>query len=197
MHRIPVGILKGCTIIRDVDQWYACITTTTDDSVVEKSIKTDVTKSVGIDVGLINWLALSDGRIIENPLDFDAQAKKIKQLQKNHARKQKGSRNREKARIQLAKAWRQVRRCRDDFVHKTSRTIADQGYTFVIFEKVEYQKHGQEPPSSIGNNGCHLGKAAPINCLQGRKARWTGTSRQSRWYIAEMLWVWSGSKRKA
>jgi putative transposase len=134
MHRIPVGILKGCTIIRDVDQWYACITT--DDSVVEKSIKTDVTKSVGIDVGLINWLALSDGRIIENPLDFDTQAKKIKQLQKNHARKQKGSRNREKAKIALAKAWRQVRRCRDDFVHKTSKMLADEGYTIVAFEKL-------------------------------------------------------------
>ena len=26
MHRIPIGTLKRCTIIRDVDQWYCCIT---------------------------------------------------------------------------------------------------------------------------------------------------------------------------
>ncbi len=108
---------------------------TTDDN-VEKSIKIDVTKSVGIDVGLINWLALSDGRMIENPLDFDAQAKKIKKLQRNLSRKEKGSHNREKARVALAKAWRQVRRCRDDFVHKTSKMLVDEGYTLVVFEKL-------------------------------------------------------------
>ncbi|HXG06650.1 MAG TPA: transposase [Nitrososphaera sp.] len=92
---------------------------------------------------------MSDGRIIENPLDSDAQAKKIEQLQKNHARKQKGSKNREKARVALAKAWRQVRRCRDDFVHKTSRTVADQGYTFVVFEKLNIKNMVRTPPPSV------------------------------------------------
>ncbi|MEW6603865.1 MAG: transposase [Thermoproteota archaeon] len=141
MHRmIPVGTLKTCAIVRDVDQWYACITTIIDDDGVVASAANkyhdDLTKSVGIDVGLLKWLTLSDGKVIPNPLNFDTQAKKIKRLQKNLARKQKGSKNSEKARIQLAKAWRHVRRCRDDFVHKTSKTIADDGYTFVVFEKL-------------------------------------------------------------
>ncbi|AFU57833.1 transposase, IS605 OrfB [Candidatus Nitrososphaera gargensis Ga9.2] len=140
MHReIPVGTLKTCTIVRDVDQWYACITADDDDittRTVSTSTEYDMSKPLGIDVGLINWLTLSDGNKIQNPLNFEAQAKKIRQLQRNLARKQKGSKNREKARIALAKAWRQVRRCRDDFVHKTSRTIADQGYTLVAFEKL-------------------------------------------------------------
>jgi putative transposase len=88
-----------------------------------------------VDVGLINWLALSDGKVIHNPLDFEAQAKCIKELQRNMARKKKDSSNREKARIQLAKAWRQVRRRRDDFVHKASKELAD-NYDTTAFEKL-------------------------------------------------------------
>lgn len=134
MHRIPIGTLKRCTIIQDVDQWYSCITT--EDWIEKNDNKTDVTKPIGIDVGLLNWLTLNDGKIIQNTLDFEAQAKKIKHLQRNLARKQKDSKNREKARIQLAKAWQEVRRCRDDFVHKTSKTLADEEYTLIVFEKL-------------------------------------------------------------
>jgi putative transposase len=117
-----------------VDQWYACIAT--EDWIEKNDTKTDVTKPVGIDVGLLNWLTLSDGKVIQNRIDFEAHVRRIKQLQKSLARKQKGSKNREKATKALAKAWRRVRRCRDDFVHKTSKILADEGYTLVIFEKL-------------------------------------------------------------
>jgi putative transposase len=135
IHKIPMGTLKRCTIIRDVDQWYACITT--DDNVEKAVNKVDVTKPVGIDVGLLNWLALSNGNVIQNTLNFEAQAKKVKKLQLNLARKKKGSKNRDKASIQLAKAWRRIRRCRDDFVHKTSTSLSKEGYTLVVFEKLD------------------------------------------------------------
>jgi putative transposase len=135
MHRIPVGTLKTCTVIRDVNQWYCCITT--DDEVCSTVVKYNANKPVGIDVGLLNWMTLSDGRVIQNnTLDIDAYANNIRRLQRNLARKQKGSKNREKARLALAKAWRQMRRCRDDFVHKTSRRLADEGYTLIVFEKL-------------------------------------------------------------
>jgi len=135
MHRIPIGTLKRCTVIRDIDQWYCCITT--DDGMEKLAItNVDTTRPVGIDVGLLNWLTLSDGKVIQNTLDFEAQAKKIKHLQRNLARKQKNSRNREKARIQLAKAWQKVRRSRNNFVHKISKTLSDEGYTLVVFEKL-------------------------------------------------------------
>lgn len=131
-HRNVVGRLKRCTIIRDVDQWYCCINT---DDGLEKSERKTNENAVGVDVGLLNWMTLSDGKKIQNTLAFEAQAKKIKLLQRSLARKQKGSKNREKARVALAKAWRQVRRCRDDFVHQTSKMLADE-YTMVVFEKL-------------------------------------------------------------
>jgi putative transposase len=68
-------------------------------------------------------------------LDFKAQEKHIKELQKSLSRKKKGSHNREKARIQLAKAWRRVRRQREDYCHKISKKLADE-YSFIVFEKL-------------------------------------------------------------
>lgn len=134
MHRIPIGTLKRCTVVRDIDQWYCCITT--DDGINDSIARYDTSKPVGIDIGLLNWLTLSDGKKIQNALDFEVQAKKIKKLQTNLARKQNGSKNREKARVSLAKAWRKIRRSRDDFVHKASKQLADEGYTIVAFEKL-------------------------------------------------------------
>ena len=87
-------------------------------------------------MGLLNWLTLSDGKVIPNTLNVDARVRKIKKLQKNLARKKMGSKNREKARIHLAKAWRNVRRCRDDFVHKTFTILDRRGYTTIAFEKL-------------------------------------------------------------
>ncbi|HEY8139746.1 MAG TPA: transposase, partial [Nitrososphaera sp.] len=131
MHRISVGTLKRCTVIREIDQWFCCITT--DDGIENNATgRADTNKPVGIDVGLLNWLTLSDGRVITNRLDFEDHAKKIKRLQRNLARKKKRSNNREKARIQLAKTWRKVRHRRDDFVHKVSKILADE-YTFIVF----------------------------------------------------------------
>ncbi|HXG06651.1 MAG TPA: hypothetical protein VNI77_04915 [Nitrososphaera sp.] len=56
MHRTPVGTLKTCTIVGDVDQWYACITaddsttTTTTTTPIISTSEYDTTKPVGIDV---------------------------------------------------------------------------------------------------------------------------------------------------
>jgi putative transposase len=90
---------------------------------------------VGVDVGLFNWIALSDGETIQNTVNVKAHAQEIKNLQRQLSRKKKGSKNREKARIRLVKAWRKVRRSRDDLVHKTSAKLA-QKYDIIVFEKL-------------------------------------------------------------
>lgn len=63
MHRIPIGTLKTCTIIRDVDQWYCCITADDGISVFEQK---PIQKAAAVDVGLLNWLTLSDGNKMQN-----------------------------------------------------------------------------------------------------------------------------------
>ena len=130
LHREMLGTPKRCTVIQDVDQWYCVITTDFEDEKVEtKHI------AVGIDAGLLNWSTLSTGEVIQNTLNFKRHEQKIKKLQRSLSRKKKGSHNRYKARIALARAWRTVRRQREDFCHKASRELADE-FTFIVFENL-------------------------------------------------------------
>jgi putative transposase len=133
VHRTITGVMKTCTIIKDVDRWYACITVVTE---VEGEVSTECRAPVGVDVGVSPAIALSDGMIIAAPKLLKYSAAEIKFLQRTLARKREGSRNREKARIRLAKAWRKVRNRRDDFVHKQSRYLAD-NYGIIVFEDLK------------------------------------------------------------
>ena len=61
--------------------------------------------------------------------------RRVRSLQRGLSRKGIGSNNREKARTALAKAWRRVRRQRDDFTQKTSRFLVDNHGT-IMFEEL-------------------------------------------------------------
>ena len=57
-------------------------------------------------------------------------------MQRSLSRKKKNSKNRLKAKIALAKAWRKVRRQRDDVGHKVSHRLAEE-YGTVVFEDLK------------------------------------------------------------
>lgn len=133
MHQIPVGTLKTCTVIRDVDQWYACITTDDGIDFIEKK---PIENVVGVDLGLAKSVVLSTGEMIENPKPLKQSIRRIKDLQRSLARKQKNSKNREKTRIKLAKTWRRVRNQRRDYAHKISARLAAK-YDAVVFEDLK------------------------------------------------------------
>jgi len=130
LHRPIEGTQKTCTIIRDIDQWYACISTEAERS--EKAEPQSET-AVGIDLGILKLATLSNGRVFENLIRLRDSITGIKSLQGELSRKKKGSHNREKARIMLAKAWRRVRNQRLDVAHKISANLATE-YSTIVFE---------------------------------------------------------------
>lgn len=139
LHREPIGTPKACTIIRDIDQWFVCITTEVDDNNAEtqdRMSNKNKNPPVGIDLGLTTLATLSDDTKFENPKHLQHSTAKIKQQQRDLSRKTKGSNNRRKARIILAKTWRKVRRQRDDTAHKISRHLAD-NYSLIVFEDLK------------------------------------------------------------
>lgn len=75
---------------------------------------------VGIDLGIKDFAITSDGDKIDNPKYLAKSTKKLKRLQRQLARKQKGSNNRDKSRIRLAKQHEKVTNQRNDFLHKLS-----------------------------------------------------------------------------
>jgi len=130
LHREIDGRMKNCTIIRDIDQWYACITSVKEDAGEPVPRRRP---SVGIDLGVTNFAALSDGTILPAPKLSRKSENEIRTLQRFLSRKMKDSRNRAKAKVALEKAWRRLRNRRNDFAHKTSRFFAD-SYGIIVFE---------------------------------------------------------------
>ncbi|MCQ6531269.1 transposase, partial [Bacillus mycoides] len=75
---------------------------------------------VGIDVGLKDFAILSNGAKYGNPKWLRKAEKRLAFLQRSLSRKKKGSSNRNKARLQVARLHEKIANQRNDFLHKVS-----------------------------------------------------------------------------
>ena len=84
------------------------------------------TNAVGIDTGIKTFATLSDGIEIENQKYLKSNLQRLKLLQKRASKKQKGSANRKKANLKVARLHEKIANKRLDFLHKTTTAIAKQ-----------------------------------------------------------------------
>ncbi len=89
-------------------------------------------ESVGIDVGLKTFATLSTGESIANPRFLKKSLKKLKRLSRQHSKKKKGSNNKHKSRIRLARQHEKVTNQRNDFLHKVSTRIVRENQTVCV-----------------------------------------------------------------
>lgn len=75
-------------------------------------------KSVGLDLGVKDFVITSDGKKFENKYFLKKQENKIKKLQRQLSRKVKGSNNRNKQRIKIAKAFEHLVNQRENYIHE-------------------------------------------------------------------------------
>jgi putative transposase len=99
----------------------------------ETKTSTCAGKSVGFDFGLKTYLVGSDGINIESPLFFKQSQKEIKKLNRKLSKKKKGSRNRFKSKINLAKAHKRITDKRKDFQFKLALDLV-QKYGAICLE---------------------------------------------------------------
>ena len=149
MHRPYSGVVKGVLVTRSGDEWYVIIQAEQETSASKRE-----GRSVGIDVGLNAFAVDSDGAAIENPRFFERSRAKIKKLQQSVARKRRGSKNWEKAKKKLEKAYTHITNQRNDFLHKLSRGYVD-SYAAICVEDLDI-KHLKENGKSRGlRRGIH------------------------------------------
>jgi putative transposase len=80
-------------------------------------------RTVGVDVGIVDLVITSDGLKTGNPRFFLRDLRQLKRAQQSRSRKRKGSRNREKARIRVARIHARIADRRRDFTHKLSTKL--------------------------------------------------------------------------
>ncbi|MET7700274.1 RNA-guided endonuclease TnpB family protein [Streptomyces sp. NPDC005485] len=88
--------------------------------------------AVGIDLGLRYFAVLSDGTKIDSPRFLRRAEKKLKKAQRELSRKRKGSRNREKARLKVARAHAVVADARKDFHHQLSTKLIRENQSVAV-----------------------------------------------------------------
>jgi putative transposase len=108
------------TVVKDAaGRYFASFVVMTDGS----EVLPETTPEVGIDLGLTHFAVLSDGRKVASPKFLRRAERKLKKAQRALSRKAKGSANRKRAVIKVAKVHAQVKDARRDFHHKLSTTI--------------------------------------------------------------------------
>lgn len=117
LHRPIEGKIKGVFVKRELSgKWFAVFQCES----VPKNLAENG-RFIGLDVGVKHFLSDSDDRQIENPKFYERSLERLQKAHRALSRKKKGSKNRAKARVKLARAYEKVVNQRDDFLHKLSR----------------------------------------------------------------------------
>ena len=98
----------------------------------EPEFKQNNDKSIGIDVGLKEFYTDSNDDKVDNPKYLEKSEKKLKREQRRLSRKQKGSKNRNKQRIRVARVHEKVTNQRNDFLQKESTKLVRENQTIAI-----------------------------------------------------------------
>jgi len=122
------GRILSATVRRRADRWFVSVT-------VEENILDPQPvngEPVGVDLGVKTLATLSDGTQYANPRALGRRLRKLKKLHRSLSRKKKGSKNREKAKLRLAKMYLRVFNIRQDTLHKLTTHLAKSHSKVVI-----------------------------------------------------------------
>lgn len=112
-------------------KWHACVSCEIDSILPKISI----TKSVGIDVGIKNFVCDSDGFVTPNPLNLQKMLRPLVRVHRKVSRRQKGSKNHKKAVRFYQIIHERIKNRRKDFLHKLSTAYARK-YDIVFVERL-------------------------------------------------------------
>lgn len=128
-HRLFNGKIKSATISKNSSgKYYVSI-------LVDEDIDLTLPENnnaIGIDLGIKSFAITSDGEIFDNPKFLRKSEKRLKKLQRDLSRCKKGSKNRQKCRIKVAKQYEKISNQRLDFLHKLSKQLINENQVICL-----------------------------------------------------------------
>jgi len=125
------GKIMSATVSRVADRWYASIAVDTPDS--SHLPKAENQGTVGVDLGVSALATLSTGEPpIPGPKPHKALLGRLRRLNRSLSRKQKGSANRRKARMKLARMHARISNIRSDALHQLTTDLTRRFHTIGI-----------------------------------------------------------------
>lgn len=135
LSRPILGTIKTVTIKEDsLGDFYMSVVT--DHTVSEVTPKTG--QAAGFDFGMKTLFTCSDGTCYESPEFYKTSMADLSVAQRNHSRKTKGSNNRERSRLKVARVHRKIKRQRDDHQWKLAKRFVHK-YDALYFETLTFE----------------------------------------------------------
>ena len=125
---MDVGKINNATVVRTPSGKYFVVLNVE----FEPEIKQNNGGSIGVDVGIKEFYSDSNGNVVNNPKHLEKSMHKLAREQRRLSRKQKGSNNRNKQRIRVAKAYEKITNQRDDFLQKISTMLISENQVICI-----------------------------------------------------------------
>jgi putative transposase len=140
IHRLIEGKIKTVTVSKTPSGKYLASILTELEGVstqrdTSKNTVISEGKIYGIDLGLKHFAVVTDGEkvsIYDNPKYFAKHEFNLKRKQKKLARKQKGSKSRNRYRKVVAKVYERVSNSRQDFLHKLSYKLVSDSQAVIV-----------------------------------------------------------------
>jgi putative transposase len=129
LSRTFTGTIKQCTISKTpTNEYFVSILVETTHSVVPKT-----GKSIGIDLGIKDFVITSEGYKYKNNRYTKTYAKKLKENQQHLSRKTKGSNRYQKQKLKVATIYKKITNSRLDNLHKVSTELIKK-YDLIVLE---------------------------------------------------------------
>lgn len=126
------GEIKTITISRTPTFKYFASILVDNKKELPKKPKIKASTTIGIDLGLMHFATLSNGKVIDNPRYLKSNMQRLKVLQRRLSKKVKGSSNRNKARLVVAKQHEKIHNQRTNFLHNISTTLIRENQTICV-----------------------------------------------------------------
>ena len=139
VHRRLEGAYKTCTIRRQGEKWFACFAVEVKEEALPPS-----EESVGIDVGLNHFAALSHGDFVENPRFLRKEEKARAKAQRKLAGQKKGSKEQWRAKKVVRRIEERIRNRRHNFVHQIARRLVNR-FGLLAVEKLPIENMRKRP----------------------------------------------------
>jgi len=132
VDRKPEGTIKSSTISRTPTGKYFISILVDTGIEIPKKCKISEETSIGVDLGIKDFLIASNGEKVSNPKYLRNHMNRLKKLQKQASKKQKGSNNKKKANLRVAKLHEHIHNLRIDFLHKLSSKLVSENQTICL-----------------------------------------------------------------
>ncbi|MFD4428932.1 RNA-guided endonuclease InsQ/TnpB family protein [Nocardia sp. NPDC058497] len=153
------GTVRSATVSRDGQHWYVAFLVNDDHTAPEQHASTT---AVGVDRGVTVAVACSDGTLRDRQFRSPAEAHRYRLLQKQLARRKKGSANRGKTVAAMRRIKRRERDRRKDFVSWTANRLATR-HALVAIEDLKIRNMTASARGTVEQPGSNVKQKAGLN----------------------------------